>query len=461
MQKKEFDSPFFLDSLPPIRVGLLGMGTVGGGTFRLLNRNQNEISRRLGRSIQIVRVADLDVERARRIVGPGIDVVQDPFQLVRDPSLDIIVELIGGCTIAKELILAAISNGKHVVTANKALLASYGEHIFEQASQKQVMVAFEASVAGGIPIIKMVREGLTANQIEWIAGIVNGTTNFILSQMRYENRTFHEALKSSQELGYAESDPTLDIEGIDAAHKAAILASIAFGIQVPFEKVYVEGISTISELDVKYAQAFGYCIKLLAIVRRQVAEGKYTGVEVRVHPTLVPEKSLIGNVNGVMNAVWVRADAVGDLMFYGAGAGADATASAVVADLVDTARMVSVAPTHRVPYRAFQNIIDVPILPIQDIRTAFYLRFCVRDVPGVLSEIVHCLDKSGISIRALAQHASVFVTSLGESTVQSTDLVLLIHPIMESFLNEAMSYIEKLPSVLSKPVRIRVENFES
>ncbi len=372
-----------VEKFGPVRVGLLGIGTVGGGTFEVLARNQQEITRRAGRRIEITRIADLDVERARKLAAGRAEVGDDAFALVEDPNIDIVVELIGGYGIAKELVLRAIEHGKHVVTANKALLAVHGNEIFAAASRKGVMVAFEAAVAGGIPIIKAVREGLTANRIEWIAGIINGTTNFILSEMRDKGLAFDAVLREAQRLGYAEADPTFDIEGVDAAHKATILASIAFGIPMSFEKAYVEGITKLQSEDIRYAEQLGYRIKLLGITRHRVVDGKQIGIELRVHPTLIPAKRLIANVEGAMNAVWVKGDAVGHTMYYGKGAGAEPTASAVVADLVDVARMLTADPDNRVPHLAFQaeSLSDLPILPISEIETAYYLRLRVADEP--------------------------------------------------------------------------------
>ncbi|MCX7272181.1 MAG: homoserine dehydrogenase, partial [Burkholderiales bacterium] len=355
-----------VEKFGPVRVGLLGIGTVGGGTFEVLSRNQAEITRRAGRRIEITRVADLDVARARALVGDHVRVDADARGLVADPSIDIVIELIGGYGIARELVMAAIENGKHVVTANKALLAVHGNEIFAAASRKGVMVAFEAAVAGGIPIIKALREGLTANRIEWIAGIINGTTNFILSEMRDKGLPFDAVLAQAQQLGYAETDPTFDIEGIDAGHKITILSSIAFGIPVRFDKAHIEGITGLESIDIRYAEQLGYRIKLLGVTRRRVHDGQVQGIELRVHPTLIPARRLIANVEGAMNAVWVKGDAVGHTMYYGKGAGSEPTASAVVADLVDISRMLTADPDNRVPHLAFQteSLVDVPILPI-------------------------------------------------------------------------------------------------
>jgi len=386
--------------LAPVRVGLLGIGTVGAGTFTVLARNQQEITRRAGRGIEIVVVADLDVARAREIVGDRARVTGDAFSVVRDPSVEVVIELIGGYGIARQLVLEAIAHGKHVVTANKALLAVHGNEIFAAARERGVTVAFEPAVAGGIPIIKALREGLTANRIEWIAGIINGTTNFILSEMRDKGLPFDVVLKQAQQLGYAEADPTFDIEGVDAAHKATIMSAIAFGIPVQFERAHVEGISRLQAEDIRYAEQLGYRIKLLGITRR-----REHGIELRVHPTLIPARRLIANVEGAMNAVWVKGDAVGHTMYYGKGAGAEPTASAVVADLVDVARTLTVDPGNRVPHLAFQPdaMADLPILPISEIESAYYLRLRVADEPGVLADVTRILADARISIDAVLQ----------------------------------------------------------
>ena len=384
--------------MKPIQVGLLGIGTVGSGVFNVLQRNQDEISRRAGRGIEIAMVADLDVERAKSVVGSKVQVVNDARAVIANPDIDIVIELIGGYGVAKALVLEAIAAGKHVVTANKALLAVHGTEIFAAASAKGVMVAFEAAVAGGIPIIKALREGLTANRIQWIAGIINGTTNFILSEMRDKGLPFADVLKEAQALGYAEADPTFDIEGVDAAHKATIMSAIAFGIPMQFDKAYIEGISKLDSVDITYAEQLGYRIKLLGIARR-----RDNGVELRVHPTLIPSKRLIANVEGAMNAVLVQGDAVGATLYYGKGAGAEPTASAVIADLVDVTRLHTSDPEHRVPHLAFQpdQVRDVPVLPIEDVVTSYYLRMRVEDKPGVLADITRLLADSGISIEAL------------------------------------------------------------
>lgn len=433
--------------MKPINVGLVGIGTVGGGTYAVLERNQEEITRRAGRGIVIRMIADRDVEKARQIAGEGVIVTADANDVVSNPDIDIVVELIGGYTFAKELILKAIDNGKHVITANKALLASHGTEIFAAAQKKGVMVAFEAAVAGGIPIIKALREGLTANRIEWIAGIINGTSNFILSEMRDKGLTFDTALKQAQKLGYAEADPTFDIEGIDAAHKLTIMASIAFGIPMQFEKVYTEGIARLTREDIRYAEELGYRIKLLGLTRRTAR-----GIELRVHPTLIPERRLIANVEGVMNAVVVKGDAVGATLYYGAGAGAEPTGSAVVADLVDVTRMHTADPKHRVPHLAFQPdlLSDTPILPMEEVETSYYLRLRVLDKPGALADIARVLADLGISIEAMVQKEP----SEGEEQV---DIVMITHLAVEKNINAAIAKIKKLPTMTGKVTRIRLE----
>ncbi|MDP2832540.1 MAG: homoserine dehydrogenase [Pseudomonadota bacterium] len=434
-----------------INVGLLGIGTVGGGTWTVLTRNQEEITRRAGRPIRIVAVADRNVERARELVGAAVKVTDDAFSLVKDPNIDIIVELIGGYTTALDLVMAAIENGKHVVTANKALLAVYGNEIFAAAQKKGVMVAFEAAVAGGIPIIKALREGLSANRIQWIAGIINGTTNFILSEMRDKGISFDAALKDAQKLGYAEADPTFDIEGIDAAHKATLMASIAFGIPVQFDKAYVEGITKLQAKDIRYAEQLGYRIKLLGIAKRREC-GQTRGVELRVHPTLIPSKRLIANVEGAMNAVLVQGDAVGATLYYGKGAGAEPTASSVIADLIDVTRLHTADKHHRVPHLAFQpdQLTDLPILPIEEVETAYYLRMRAADKPGVLADITRILADLGISIDAMLQKEP----AEGED---QTDIVLLTHVAKEKAVNAAMKKIEALPTIAGHVTRIRLE----
>ena len=431
----------------PIKVGLLGIGTVGSGTFNVLKRNQEEIRRRAGRGIEIAVVADLNTERARELTGGTVDVVSDANEVVTRPDIDIVVELIGGYGIARELVLKAIENGKHVVTANKALLAVHGNEIFEAARRKGVIVAFEAAVAGGIPIIKALREGLTANRIQWIAGIINGTTNFILSEMRDKGLDFDTVLKEAQQLGYAEADPTFDIEGIDAAHKVTLMSALAFGMPVQFDRAHVEGITKLSAVDIKYAEELGYRIKLLGITRR-----REEGVELRVHPTLVPASRLIANVEGAMNAVLVQADAVGATLYYGKGAGAEPTASAVIADLVDVTRLHTADPNHRVPHLAFQpdELSNVPVLPIDEVTSSYYLRMRVSDETGVLAEITRILAEGGISIDAMLQKES----REGEP---QTDIIILTHLTREKQINAAIRSIEALQTVLSPVTRLRME----
>ena len=433
----------------PIQVGLLGIGTVGSGTFNVLKRNQEEIRRRAGRGIQITMVADLDTARAKSVVGDSAQVVADARQVIANPEIDIVIELIGGYGIAKALVMEAIAAGKHVVTANKALLAVHGTEIFAAAHAKGVIVAFEAAVAGGIPIIKALREGLTANRIEWIAGIINGTTNFILSEMRAKGLDFAVVLKEAQRLGYAEADPTFDIEGVDAAHKATIMSAIAFGIPVQFDKAHVEGITKLQAADINYAEQLGYRIKLLGITKRRDDAG---GIELRVHPTLVPSKRLIANVEGAMNAVVVHGDAVGTTLHYGKGAGAEPTASAVIADLVDITRLHTADPDHRVPHLAFQpgSLHDTRILAIDEVVTSFYLRLQVADQAGVLARITGILAERGISIDALLQRES----AEGEA---HTDVIILTHDTVEGEMNKAITQMQALPTVLAPIVRIRKE----
>lgn len=435
-----------------MNVGLLGIGTVGSGTFIVLARNAEEISRRAGRPINITVVADKNIELARSVTksvssGGACRVTDDAFSVVNDPEIDIVIELIGGTGIAKDLVLKALHNGKHVVTANKALLAMHGNEIFAIAQQMRVMVAFEAAVAGGIPIIKAVREGLAANRIEWIAGIINGTTNFILSEMRDKGLSFDTVLKEAQRLGYAESDPTFDIEGVDAAHKITILAAIAFGIPMQFDKAYIEGISKLDATDIKYAEQLGYRIKLLGITKRTPE-----GVELRVHPTLIPTKRLIANVEGAMNAVLVQGDAVGATLYYGKGAGAEPTASAVIADLVDVTRMHTADPQNRVPHLAFQpnQLADLRILSMDEVQTSYYLRMRVQDKPGVLADITRILADEQISIDAVIQKEP------GEGEDQ-TDLIMLTHQTREKRINAAIAKIEALKVISGKVVRIRLE----
>ena len=436
-------------SAKPIQVGLLGIGTVGSGTFRVLTRNQAEIRRRAGRGIEITMVADLDTARAQAIVGPNVQVVADGRQVIANPDIDIVIELIGGYGIAKTLVMEAIAAGKHVVTANKALLAVHGTEIFAAASAKGVMVGFEAAVAGGIPIIKALREGLTANRIEWIAGIINGTTNFILSEMRDKGLDFDVVLKEAQRLGYAETDPSFDIQGVDAAHKATIMSAIAFGTPVQFDAAYVEGITALQATDIRYAEQLGYRIKLLGITKRRDDVG---GIELRVHPTLIPAKRLIANVEGAMNAVVVHGDAVGTTLYYGKGAGAEPTASAVVADLVDITRLLTADPDHRVPHLAFKpgSVADTPILPISQVITSFYLRLQVADQTGVLSRITTILADHDISIDAVLQRES----AEGE---KQTDLIILTHDTVEGRMRDALALMQALPTVLAPIVNIRKE----
>ena len=433
--------------MKPINVGLLGIGTVGGGTFNVLARNREEISRRAGREIRISMVADKDVERARKIVGDAAMVVADGRAVVESPDIDIVIELIGGYTVAKDFVLRAIANGKHVVTANKAMLATHGNEIFAAAQAKGVIVAFEAAVCGGIPIIKALREGLTANRIEWIAGIVNGTSNFILTEMRDKGLAFDTVLKEAQARGYAEADPTFDIEGVDAAHKTTILSALAFGTPMQFTKAYTEGITKLTQDDIKYAEQLGYRIKLLGITKRTPE-----GIELRVHPTLIPTRRLIANVEGVMNAVLVKGDAVGQTMYYGAGAGAEPTASAVVADLVDVARTLTTDPGNRVPHLAFQadQLASVAILPMEQVITSYYLRMRVLDRPGALADITRILADRSISIGAMIQREP------GEGEDQ-VDIIMLTHQTREKNVNEAMTKIEALPVVTGKVTRIRLE----
>ena len=435
-----------------IQVGLMGIGTVGSGTFNVLQRNQEEIKGRAGRGIEITMVAARDTARAKQIVGEGVAVVNDARALIANPDIEIVVELIGGYGIAKTLVMEAIAAGKHVITANKALLAVHGSEIFEAAQKRGVIVAFEAAVAGGIPIIKALREGLTANRIQWIAGIINGTTNFILSEMRDKGLDFDVVLKEAQRLGYAEADPTFDIEGVDAAHKATIMSAIAFGIPVQFDKAYVEGITKLSATDVRYAEQLGYRIKLLGITRRREGEG----VELRVHPTLVPAKRLIANVEGAMNAVVVNGDAVGTTLYYGKGAGSEPTASAVIADLVDVTRLATSDPQHRVPHLAFQpgQMRDVGVLPMDRVVTSCYLRLRVADEKGVLARVATILAENGISIDAVLQREADEVGGEGST---HTDLIILTHEAREGAMNAALAQLQGLPSVLAPIVRIRKE----
>lgn len=430
-----------------IKVGLLGLGVVGGGTWRVLERNAEEISRRAGRQIEIVNIAVRDVAKARAKVGDAVDITSDPMSVVSNPSIDIVVELIGGTTTAKELVLQAIKHGKHVVTANKALLATHGTEIFEAASAKGVMVAFEAAVAGGIPIIKAIREGLTANRIEWVAGIINGTTNYILTEMRQRGLSFEQALTQAQQLGYAEADPSSDVDGLDAAQKLTLLASMAFGIPVQLSRAYVEGITHVNDQDIEIAGRLGYRLKLLGITRRRP-----DGIELRVHPTLVPSHSMLANVEDAMNAVLVSGDAVGQTLYYGKGAGEEPTASAVVADLVDVTRLHTADPEHRVPHLAFQpdSMADIPVLPIEQVRSGYYLRMSVSDAPGVLAEVAGVLAKAEISIGSMIQEPAAD----GVAT-----LIFMTHTATEQNVDAAINLIESMSFMRSGVTRLRVESF--
>lgn len=434
--------------MKPVQIGLLGLGTVGAGTVSVLRRNSAEIERRAGRGMVIARAAARDLGRNRPCPLDGIALSTDPWSIVRDPGIDVVVELIGGRTIAKELVLEALARGKHVVTANKALIAIDGNEIFRAASEHGAMVAFEAAVAGGIPVIKAIREGLAGNRIEWLAGIINGTGNFILTEMRDKGREFADVLAEAQRLGYAEADPSFDIDGIDAAHKLTILGSIAFGIPLQFDRVSVEGIRGIDRVDIANAEAFGYRIKHLGIARRAAS-----GIELRVHPTLIPERRLIANVDGIMNAVVVSGDAVGPTLYYGAGAGAEPTASAVVADLVDVVRTLTVDPNHRVPHLAFQSgtLSNLPILPMEQIETAYYLRMHAEDRPGVLAEVTRILGDLGISIEAILQKEP----AAGQ---QQASIIMITHRVVERAMNQAIARIEHLESVRAPVVRIRLEH---
>jgi homoserine dehydrogenase len=433
--------------LKPVTVGVLGLGTVGGGTVNVLKRNAEEIARRAGREILVTRASARDLNRTRICATDGIALTADPFEIVNDPDIDVVVELIGGYDLAKQLVLTAIANGKHVVTANKALIALHGNEIFAEASKQGVMVLFEAAVAGGIPIIKAIREGLAGNRIKWLAGIINGTGNFILTEMCDKGRDFADVLAEAQALGYAEADPTFDVEGIDAGHKLTILASIAFGIPLQFEKVFTEGITKITRLDVEYAEALGYRIKNLGIARKTE-----DGIELRVHPTLIPKRRLIANVDGVMNAVLVCGDAVGPTLYYGAGAGAEPTASAVVADLVDVVRAMTSDPENRVPHLAFQAdaIADIPVLPAEQIKTAYYLRLTAEDKPGVLADVTRILAAHNISIEALIQKEP----PQGETSVP---IIMLTQLTLEKEMNAAIAAIEALATVSGQVARIRLE----
>lgn len=430
-----------------LKVGLLGIGTVGGGTYTVVTRNQADISRRIGGNIRIVQVADRNLELAKQVTGGQVAVTDDAFAVVNNPEVDVVVELIGGYTVAKELVLRAIANGKHVVTANKALLAVHGNEIFKAAAEKGVIVAFEAAVAGGIPIIKALREGLSANRIEWVAGIINGTTNFILTEMRDKGLAFADVLKEAQRLGYAEADPTFDVEGIDAAHKLTIMASIAFGMPVQFDQAYTEGITKLTIQDIQYAEELGYRIKLLGVSKKTA-----TGVELRVHPTLIPERRLIANVDGAMNAVVVKGDAVGPTLYYGAGAGAEPTASAVVADLVDIARLQGTTAEQRVAFLGYQ--LDqqqaLPVLPIAEVQSAYYLRMHASDKPGVMADVTKILADLQISIDAMLQKEPQ------EGEVEA-DIVILTHTTQEKTMDAAIAKIEALPAIAGTVIKIRME----
>ena len=446
-----------VEKFGPVRVGLLGVGTVGTGTLDVLTGNAAEITRRAGRYIEITHAVARNLDRARERLAGRAELVADPMSIVNNPDIDIVVELIGGEERAYELVMAAIANGKHVVTANKALLALRGNEIFAAASAQGVMVAFEAAVAGGIPIIKALREGLSANRIESIAGIINGTTNYILSEMREHGSSFADVLKAAQELGFAEADPTFDIEGVDAAHKLALIAAIAFGVPVQFDRCHIEGINGLDGRDIEFAEKLGYRIKLLALARsrRGSADGSdlKPGIELRVHPTLIPERRLLANVEGPMNAIWVRGDAVGETLYYGQGAGAKPTASAVVADLIDVARTLTADPDHRVPHLAFQpdSLADSPILPMGETETAYYLRLLVTDEPGVLADITRFLADAGISLESVLQPAP-------QTADSNTTIILLTHRTVERQMDAAVSRIQALATVRGPVVRLRLED---
>jgi homoserine dehydrogenase len=436
--------------LKKLNVGLLGIGTVGGGTYTVLTRNAAEITRRTGVQINVVQVADKNTELAKKVTGGNVDVTDDAFALVNNPAVDVVVELIGGYTLSKQLVLKAIENGKHVVTANKALLALHGNEIFAAAQKAGVIVAFEAAVAGGIPIIKTLREGLGANKIEWVAGIINGTTNFILTEMREKGLAFGDVLGEAQRLGYAEADPTFDVEGIDAAHKLTIMSAIAFGMPMKFEQAYTEGITKLQQTDIQYAEELGYRVKLLGI-----AKLTDKGVELRVHPTLIPEKRLIANVDGAMNAVVVKGDAVGPTLYYGAGAGAEPTASAVVADLMDVARLSSATAEQRVPYLAFQpnSVADLAILNISEIHSAYYLRLRANDKPGVLAGVTKILADRNISIDAMLQKEPA-------DNETEADIVILTHITQEKNMDAAIALIEALPATVGNIIKLRMESLQ-
>jgi len=433
--------------LKPVKVGVLGLGVVGGGTINVLKRNATEIARRAGREIIVTSACARNLDRERICDTQGINLTTDPLEIINDPEIEIILELIGGDTLAKDLVLIAIAKGKHIVTANKALIALHGNEIFEHASKKGVVIAFEAAVAGGIPIIKALREGLSGNQIEWLAGIINGTGNFILTEMRDKSREFNDVLAEAQALGYAEADPTFDIEGIDAAHKLTILASIAFGIPLQFEKVYTEGITEITREDVSYAEELGYRIKHLGIARKTDK-----GIELRVHPTLIPHRRLIANVDGIMNAILVQGDALGPSLYYGAGAGAEPTASAVVADVVDVVRALTTDPENHVPHLAFQanSITDIPVLNAEEMITGYYLRLNADDKPGVLADVTAIFSEHQISIEAMIQKEPHKGTA-------KVPIIMLMQTTIEKKMNAALKKIEALDSIDSKIVRIRME----
>ena len=433
--------------MKPVKIGIIGLGTVGGGTVNVLKRNAEEIARRAGRQIVITRASAKDLSKQRICDTQGIALTTDPYEIINDPEIEIVLELIGGAGAVKDMVLAAIANGKHVVTANKSLIALHGNEIFAKASAQGVIVAFEAAVAGGIPIIKAIREGLSGNQIQWLAGIINGTGNFILTEMRDKGRDFYDVLAEAQALGYAEADPTFDVEGIDAGHKLTILASIAFGIPLQFDKVFTEGITQITRADVEYAEQLGYRIKHLGIARKTLE-----GIELRVHPTLIPERRLIANVDGVMNAIVVKGDAVGPTLYYGAGAGADPTASSVVADVIDVVRALTSDPENRVPHLAFQAdaLVNIPILPPEQFKTAYYLRLNAEDKPGVLADVTRILAKHQISIDAIIQKKALDDRAL-------IPIILLTQITLEKEMNAAIAEIESLPTVTGKVNRIRLE----
>jgi len=430
--------------LKQLNVGIVGLGTVGGGTYTVLKRNGEEMARRTGVDIKVTHVADKNIERANELTRGDIEITDDAFALVANPAVDVVVELIGGVTIAKDVVLKAIENKKHVVTANKALIAMHGNEIFSAAQKMGVMIAYEAAVAGGIPIIKALREGLSANRIKWLAGIINGTTNFILTEMREKGLAYQEVIGEAQRLGYAEADPTFDVEGIDAAHKLVIMASIAFGMPLKFDEVYTEGITQLEQADIKYAEELGYTVKLLAVTKRTDK-----GIELRVHPTLIPKKRLVANVDGAMNAVVVQGDAVGPTLYYGAGAGAEPTASAVVADLIDVARLKDASDIQRAPALGYQanQVQDLPVLPIAEISSAYYLRMHATDKPGVIAAVTKILGDKSISVDAMIQPAATI----------GADIVFLTHETVEKNMDAAIAEIEASPDVEGSLVRLRME----